>query len=384
MFVKSIELTNFRNYEHCTAFFPTNKIILVGNNAQGKTNLIESIYFLATLSPLRSCTEKDLIKWGSNFCHISAEVAKENADVKLDVIINPPKHKILKLNGIKKTKYSHYLGNLLVVNFGINDLLLLRGSPSDRRKWVDDAISQIYPSYNDILTKFNRIKTHRNNLLKEFKGNTNLSLSQKEILSVWDEQLTSNGSNLIYLRQKFLREINKKSLIKHKFITKDEENLFINYDSTVIGILDFSKNINIEIKEIYDLYKEKLEKKRNEEIIRSQSLIGPHRDDIKFLINGIDALNFASQGQQRTVVLSLKLAELDFIKEIKGENPILLLDDVLAELDQSRQNFLLQSIGNEIQTIVTTVDISNFESSYVNNVTIYNINKGVISKNERT
>ncbi|OGI16991.1 MAG: hypothetical protein A2255_09990 [Candidatus Melainabacteria bacterium RIFOXYA2_FULL_32_9] len=380
MFLKKLDLLNFRNYKTCSIDFPTNKTIFVGKNAQGKTNILESIYYLATLSSYKATSDSELIYWGEKSTKIKAEIERFDTQVSLDIFINPPGNKILKVNGLKKTKYSQFLGNLLVVNFGIADLLLLRGTPSDRRKWINDAISQLYPVYIERLAKYNKIRLQRNNLLKEFKGNIHLTKSQSDSLSVWDDQIIVAGSNLIHLRQKYLKEINKIAHKKHKHISIGEENLLIKYNSTITGDFDTEVNEVMPADKIAGVYSDIIQEKRREEIIRGQTVIGPHRDDISFLINNIDAKSYASQGQQRTIVLALKLAELDFIKDIVGENPILLLDDVLAELDHTRQNFLLDSIKEDIQTIITTVDISNFEPPYLEGVTIYKVEAGSIKK----
>lgn len=380
MFIKNLELANFRNYESCKIDFTTNKTILVGKNAQGKTNLLESIYYLAALSSFRAGNDSELIQKGKDFSLLKAEIEKHETDIKLEVLINPPKTKAIKVNGLKKSKYSQFLGNLIVVNFGISDLLLLRGTPSDRRKWLDDAISQLYPAYKDRLSKYNKIRTQRNNLLKEFKGNINLSSTQKASLEVWNEQIAIAGSNIIHLRQKYLKEIQKISHEKHKIISQCDENLLIKYNSNISGCFNTESNDLLPPDKIAEIYHDIFKQKVNEEIIRAQTVIGPHRDDISFYINDMDAISYASQGQQRTVVLALKLAELDFIQNIINETPVLLLDDVLAELDQSRQNYLLDSVKGDIQTIITTVDISNFEPFNLEGVTVYNIDSGKIYK----
>lgn len=380
MFLKELELVNFRNYKNLRVNFPCQKTIFIGKNAQGKTNILEAIYYLATLSSFRASNDSELITWDEGFSRIHSGICKNDTNITLDVLINPPKHKTLKVNSLKKTSFSEFLGNLLVVNFGTSDLLLLRGSPNDRRKWLDDAISQLYPGYKDRLHKYNKIRTQRNNLLKDFKGNINLSKSQIDSLSVWDESLSIAGSNVIHLRQKYIKEIHKIAKIKHNFISYNEESLQIEYNSTITG--DFNPEISdvMSPEFIVELFTEILQKKKTEEIIRAQTLIGPHRDDISFYINSINAKSFASQGQQRTIVLSLKLAELEFIKSITGETPILLLDDVLAELDSIRQNFLLNSIPEDTQTIITTVDISNFKKEYIEDVTVYNVSSGTIGE----
>lgn len=378
MFLKELDLVNFRNYRTIKVNFPCHKTIFIGKNAQGKTNILEAIYYLATLSSFRASNDGELITWDEGYSRVHSNLVKNNTNVTLDVLINPPKQKILKVNGLKKTSFSEFLGNLLVVNFGVSDLLLLRGSPQDRRRWLDDAISQLYPGYKDRLLKYNRIRTQRNNLLKSFKGNINLSKTQDDSLSVWDESLSVTGSNLIHLRQKYLKEVQKIAKVKHSFISYNEETLQIEYNSTVSGNFNPELGDVLQPETIVDIFKETLKHRRAEEIVRAQTIVGPHRDDILFYINSIDAKSFASQGQQRTVVLSLKLAELEFIKSITGETPILLLDDVLAELDSTRQNFLLNSIPEDTQTIITTVDVSNFKEEYLKDVTVYNVSKGSI------
>jgi len=381
MFLKKLKLINFRNYESCEISFSGNKIILLGKNAQGKTNLLESIYYLATLSSFRANNDSEVIKKGCNSAFLSAELIKNDTDIEISIAINPPKQKLIKVNGLKKSSYSQYLGHLVVVNFGVSDLLLLRGTPSDRRRWLDDAISQIYPAYKDRLNKYNKIRTQRNNLLKEFKGNFHLNKVQQDTLSVFDEQISISGSNIIHLRQKYLKEVQIIANLKHKNISPEEkEDLVLEYNSTITGNFNAREDEIIPPEKILELYKKAFEEKRNEEIARTQTVIGSHRDDVSFYINNIEAKTFASQGQQRTIVLALKLSELDFIYNIIGESPVLLLDDVLAELDKTRQNYLLNSIKKDTQTIITTTDISGFNEKFLEDVVVYNIDSGKIVK----
>jgi DNA replication and repair protein RecF len=404
MFLKHLELINYRNYENCKIDFDINlqlidyesnkgsrvgvnnniknkyyKTVLIGDNAQGKTNLLEAVYYLANLSSFRSNTDKELILWQKDFSRIRCVFNKFDTDIELDVWLNPPKKKVIKVNTIKKTKYSEFIGQLNVVSFGVDDLLLLRGAPEDRRKWLDSAISQIYPAYFDRMAKFNRVKNQKNKLLKSFGGNINISQNQKRTVSVWNEQLAITGSNIIFLRLKYLKEIYKTALGRHLIISSGKENLSFNYDSTILGEVSILDEI-IDVDKIAEIFKEKLEENLNQEIVRAQSLFGPHRDDIVFYINGIKAVSFASQGQQRTIILSLKLAELDLIKQKTGESPILLLDDVLAELDSTRQNYLLESISNNIQTIITSTDVNNFKENFLEGVRILEITKGNVKE----
>ena len=379
MFLKKIKLINFRNYDTCEVDFSGKKVVLVGKNAQGKTNLLESIYFLATLSSFRAGHDSEMIKHGTDTAFLGVELIKSDTNIELSVVINPPKQKLIKVNGLKKTSYAQYLGHLVVVNFGVSDLLLLRGNPSDRRKWLDDAIGQVYPAYKDRLKKYEKIKTQRNNLLKELKGNFRLDESQETALSVWDDQLSVSGSNIIHLRQKYLKEIQSIANLKHKNISLEQEDLVIEYNSTVSGNFNTRQDEILLPEKILETFQETIKEKRGEELARAQTVVGPHRDDVSFYINGIESKSFASQGQQRTIVLALKLSELDFVQNIIGESPVLLLDDVLAELDKTRQNYLLDAIKDETQTIITTTDISGFKEKFLEDMVIYNIESGKVS-----
>lgn len=371
MFLKKLELNNFRNYESFDLNFEKQKTLFVGQNAQGKTNILEAIYYLSCLDSKRAQKDAELIFWGHDFCRIKTEILKNDIDIELEILLNPPNKKVLKLNRIKKTKSSDFLGNLIAVNFCVDDLMLLRGAPVDRRSWIDDSIARIYPGYRERLQKYNKIRSHRNNLLKTFR----VQGFSADALDVWDEQLIISGSNLIYLRLKYLNEI--KDIVREKYsIIAPDENLSFVYNSTIFGeIFDFEQH---SIEEIAKNFKVKTEEVRQEEIIRAKTLIGPHRDDIEFFINEKSALNFASQGQQRTIVLALKLAEIDIIKQKTDDTPVLLLDDVLAELDKTRQNFLLKSIEKDIQTIITSTDSHGFEQEFLNDVKIYHVKKGEI------
>ncbi len=381
MFLNKLKLKNFRNYEICETEFPGNKILLVGKNAQGKTNLLESLHYLATLSSFRASNDGEIIKWGADHCLIEADLTKYGADVELKILINPPRQKVLKVNGLKKSSFSDFLGNLLIVNFNVADLLLLRGSPSDRRKWLDDAISQVYPAYKDRLNKYSRIKTQRNNLLKDFKTSINLSSSQEELLSVLNEQLAVSGSNIVHLRNKYLKEIQQKAREKHKNISLSDEDLKIVYLSNTTGNFNAAEDEIPKPDKLLEYFQNMFKEKRAEELARAQTLIGPHRDDVGFMINGKNAVSYASQGQQRTVVLALKLSEIDLIEEIIQESPVLLLDDVLAELDNERQEFLLKSIKQTTQTIITTTSLSAFSDGYLKDKKIYTIDSGSVKEN---
>jgi len=380
MFLKQLNLLNFRNYENLKLDFNKKITILVGKNAQGKTNLIESIYFLATLDSFRASKDSEYVLWDKENAIIKAIVDKNSgSEIELDVVITPGKSKILRVNKLKKNLHEEFLGHLIVVSFSVEDLLLLRGGPKERRRWLDLAICQFYPAYYSRLNVFNKIKQQKQALLKSFNGYfSNISTVQKDMLESWNEQLAVAGSNIIYLRLKFLKEIYPLAKEKTFQISGGMDSLGINYDSTV-GI-DFACQIDTlpVIEEIKNNYKNKLQEELNNEIARNKVLVGPHRDDIKFYIGDKQADIFASQGQQRTIVLSLKLSEVELVKQVLKEDPLLILDDVLAELDLSRQKILFESMANVNQTVITTTDITMFKDKNFDNADIFYVEKGVI------
>ena len=362
----NLNLKNYRNCEDIFLNFDTDKTLIIGKNAQGKTNILESIYFLSTLKSPRTSNNIDIIKFDTDKTEITSGIIKADTDIELSFTYTSDKTRELKINKVKTTP-KNFKTVLKTVLFSTNDLLLLRGNPSDRRDWLDRAISQIYPAYDERLSKYDKIRIQKNNCLKDYLKTGNLN---KTLLEVYNEQLSVTGSNIIYLRLKFLKEIEKIAKEKHKIIS-ESENLKIKYDCSFL-------NDETEPDDILNSFKKALTEKTEEEMRRGQTCIGPHRDDITFCINNKDASKFASQGQQRTVVLALKLSELDIITEKTGDEPVLLLDDVLAELDDIRQNYLLKSINDKTQTIITSVDTVLFEKEFLKDVKIYNIENGAI------
>ena len=360
MKLKRLGLKNYRNCESVELDFPALKTLIIGKNAQGKTNILESIYFLSDLKSPRTSTISDLIRFNQSQFEINAEVNKNDTDIELDYLYTQDKKRELKINKVKTTP-KNFKTVVKTVLFSTKDMLLLRGTPEDRRTWLDRAISQIYPAYDERLSKYDKIRIQKNNLLKQ-------EVIDDALYDIYNEQLVITGSNIIFLRKKFLKEIEKIAADKHSTIS-DSETFSLNYTCTKDEIEDISEYLKNELKE-----------KRKEEYARRQSCVGPHRDDIEFKINGADATKFASQGQQRTLVLSLKLSELEIIKEKTGYYPILLLDDVLAELDDKRQNYLLKSIDENTQTIITSVDTLLFEQEFLKDVKIYNIEQGAIKE----
>ena len=362
MKLTKLVLKNYRNYENFEYSFSKNKTLIIGKNAQGKTNILEAIFYLCALDSARIKKDSELIQFEKDIAIIQAEILKNETDIELEVILNPPKNKILKVNGLKKTKSRDFLRVLSSVNFSSSDLLLLRGEPQNRRKWLDLAIFQVYPLYAEKLAKFNKIRLQKANYL------TNGAI-ENNMLDVFNEQLSIASANVIYLRKKYLAELERVAKIKHKAMADNEE-LTIKYQTITPEFLN--------IEELKDLIYQKLNEIKSDEIRRQQCLVGAHRDDVDFYINNVDSKKFASQGQQRTIVLALKLAELQIIKEKINETPLLLLDDVLAELDNVRQNYLLNAIEDDIQMIITSVDTLAFDEKFLENVDIIKISNGAI------
>ena len=369
MLINRIELFNFRNYAELSLDFDTDKILLIGKNAQGKTNLLEAICFLTSLNTIKAKQDSELIKWGESFSKVKGIFSKNDMDLTLEVTLNPPKKKLLKVNEIKKNKASEYLSQIYSVSFSTADMLLVRGNPEDRRSWLDNAVSAIYPAHADRISKYNKIRTQKNNYLKSLNGNIN---ADRALSDIWNQQLAITGSNIILLRLNYLKEIQKYAQNRHSNISANE-NLSLLYESSVVGNVSVENVSEYKSEKIAELFFQKLEEKQAEEIIRAQSVVGPHRDDVSFYINGFEAKKYASQGQQRTIVLALKLAQTELIRNKTGYNAILLLDDVLAELDDVRQTFLLNGIEERHQTIITSVDTLHFDKRYLENVKIYKI-----------
>lgn len=362
----NLKLTDYRNCRNIEIDFSRGKILIIGKNAQGKTNILESIYFLSTLKSPRTSNNIELINFDAEKLCIEADIIKADTEIGLGYIYTKEKTRELKINGVK-SRPKDFKSVLKTVLFSTSDLLLLRGNPSDRRDWLDRAISQVYPAYDDRLSKYDKIRIQKNNFLKELVKGVQLD---ETLLEVYNEQLVITGSNIIFLRKKFLKEIEKIAKEKHRIISETED-LKIRYDCSFL-------EEETELDQIVEKFKASLEERRIEEIRRAQACVGPHRDDIQFFINKNEATKFASQGQQRTIVLALKLSELDIITDKTGDEPVLLLDDVLAELDDIRQNYLLKSINNQTQTIITSVDTVLFEEEFLKDVKIYKIEQGAV------
>jgi DNA replication and repair protein RecF len=374
MFLNSIKLSYFRNYIEEEIIFNSNKIIILGDNAQGKSNLLESIELLSTLKSHRTSKDQDLVYKDRVYSKIMANISRKFTDYNLGIIQPFKGKRELTVNHEKVSKNLDFLGVVNTVLFSSLDIDLVRGSPEYRRDWVDNLLIQLEPVYSYIIKQYNLVLKQRNALLKNFKklginSYYDLSSSQELELKLWDDKLIENGCRVMRRRGRVLRKLEPFAKFWHNQISDKTEKLDIIY----LPNIAYKKD---DIEEIHHHIKLQIEDKRNGEISIGTTLVGPHRDDIDFIINDSTARNYGSQGQQRTLVLALKLAELQLIEEVIGEPPLLLLDDVMAELDLKRQRQLLDSLGNRFQTFITTTHLNYFDDKLLEESQIIHIDKG--------
>jgi DNA replication and repair protein RecF len=344
----SLILRNFRNYTSLQIDWSYGVNIICGLNAQGKSNLLEAVSYLSTGSSFRSGKDEELIRWGQQFFYIQGTVLKNNIEYNLSVGYTRAGRKVAKVNGNQRKKLSDFIGILNTVIFSPEDLDIVKSNPARRRKYLDGEMIQLFPSYLHLIWQYQKIIFQRNNLLKEINGRKN----KESLLAIWDEQLVDIGSKIIKKRMEVLKKLSPLARLMHRKITGGAEDLEIVY----VGLEKDDVLKSADLNCLKDLFFEKLEKVRKEEISRGVTIVGPHRDDFKLIINNNDVKKYGSQGQQRTTALSLKMAELELMKSETSEYPVLLLDDVMSELDESRREHLLQIIGNKVQTFITATD----------------------------
>lgn len=339
MILKSIELKNFRNYEDLDLKFDSGTNILFGDNAQGKTNILEAAYVSGTTKSHKGSRDKDMIRFGEDESHIRTIVEKQGKEYQLDIHLKKNRSKGIAINKVPIKKASELFGILNMVFFSPEDLNIIKNGPSERRRFLDAEICQLDKIYLSDLTRYNKILMQRNRLLKDMQHQPQLI----ETLPVWDMQLVEYGKRLIRRRRQFVEELSEIVTGIHRNISGKREELVLRYEP----------NIDAEFLE------DELNRVREKDRKYAQTSVGPHRDDISFFIRGVDIRKFGSQGQQRTSALSLKLSEIELVRQTIHDTPVLLLDDVLSELDSNRQNYLLNSI-HDIQTMITCTGLDEF------------------------
>ncbi|MDD3173804.1 MAG: DNA replication/repair protein RecF [Herbinix sp.] len=362
MIVKSLEMKDYRNYNNLNISFSSGTNILYGENAQGKTNILEAIYLCGTSKSHRGSKDKEIIMFHEEEAHIRIILEKNQIPHRIDLHLKKNKAKGVAIDGIPIKRQGELFGMLNLVFFSPEDLYIIKNGPGERRRFLDLELCQLDKIYLSNLSNYNKVLIQRNNLLKQIGFNRNLM----DTLYVWDEKLIEYGRKIIETRNNFVIRLNGLVFDIHKKLTGGKEELLLQYEPNV----KFSD------------FEEKLKKSLDRDLNLKMTNVGPHRDDLSFMIDDVDIRKYGSQGQQRTAALSCKLAEIDLVKSIIKENPILLLDDVLSELDRQRQTHLLNSIG-DIQTIITCTGLEEFVNHRFNYDKIFNVANGTVtSENE--
>ena len=359
MIIKSLELENFRNYENLNIEFDQGVNILYGDNAQGKTNILEAIYVLSTTKSHKGSKDKEIVNFNADEAHIKAYLDKEGLERRIDMHLRKNKTKGIAIDKVRVKKAAELLGLLNVVFFSPEDLSIIKDSPAERRKFCDRELCQLDQNYLYDLMQYNKVINQRNKILKEISFNKDY----REMLSVWDMQLTVYGKKIIERRAKFVDELNEILSDVHYKLSGKREHMVMNY-------IPYCTMDQLE-----DVTKANIEK----DIRLKMTCAGPHKDDFSFISNDIDLRSYGSQGQQRTAALSLKLSEIEIVKKITRDKPVLLLDDVLSELDSNRQNFLLNNIG-DIQTIITCTGLEDFVNNRFKYDKIFKVTEGRVNK----
>lgn len=359
MVIKSLKLKNYRNYDLLDLTFDSKTNILYGDNAQGKTNILEAMYLTGTTKSHRGTKDRDLIKFGEEESHLETIVSKHGTDFQIDMHLKKNSPKGIAVNKIPIRRASELFGIIHFVFFSPEDLNIIKEGPSGRRRFIDLELSQLDKLYLNNLSNYNRIINQRNSLLKELYKQENLM----ETLDIWDLQLVDYGNKVMERREEFIRQVNKIISDIHFKLTGGKEKISITYEKSI-------GNLSLE---------QALKKNRERDIRMKSTSAGPHRDDLCFMAGNLDIRKFGSQGQQRTAALSLKLSEIELVKQLINDTPILLLDDVLSELDKHRQNYLLDSI-HDIQTVITCTGLDEFVNHRFSINKIFHVKNGKVAK----
>lgn len=373
MTVDRLVLHDFRNYEHVD-FVPSRSVnVLLGRNAQGKTNLLESVLFLGLGKSPRTSRDAELIRWGAETASVSASVRKRDSGGRLHIVVRTDGPKRITWNDTPM-RPRDTLGILHTVSFFPDDLYLVKGGPAERRRLLDVLLCQADAKYGRHLTRLQRVLRHRNVQLKALQGRP----GGEQLLHVWTEQLLAEAAPIMVRRAETVRRLSHLAADVHDRITGGRERLELVYrpffaDDGTLPLPDWERPDVMS-----DLLQTAAARLERDELRRGVSLVGPQRDDVRFLIGGVDARTFASQGQQRTAVLSLKLAELEFLRQETGEYPVLLLDDVLSELDGGRRSYLLEAVADNVQTFITTAHAEPLPDRLLAEARVFQVHQGTI------
>ena len=359
MYIESLELKNYRNYQNLQLDFDKGTNIFYGDNAQGKTNILESVYLCGTTKSHRGSKDKEIIRFGEEESHFRMMIRKDELSYKIDMHLRKNKAKGVAINGLPIKKARELFGIVNLVFFSPEDLNIIKNGPAGRRKFIDLELSQLDKVYFNHLSNYSRIVNQRNHLLKD----SAYRQDAMETLDIWDLQLVQYGNAIIARRKQFVDEMNEIVSGIHKKLTGGKEEIRLIYEPS-------TKNMSLE---------QALEMNRQRDIRMKSTSVGPHRDDVCFMVGNLDIRRFGSQGQQRTAALSLKLAEIELVKRVIGDTPVLLLDDVLSELDKHRQNYLLDSI-HDIQTLITCTGVDEFVNHRFEVNKVFHVQSGQVIK----
>lgn len=368
MFVKNVSLQHYRNYEklQLEAFGDVN--LIIGRNAQGKTNLMEALFVLALTKSHRTSKDRELIGFEQSSAHISAEIDRKYGTLRLELSLSQQGKKA-KINGLEQRKLSDFIGSLNVVMFAPEDLEIVKGTPGVRRRFLDMEIGQVAPSYLFHLQQYQKVLVQRNNLLKQLWGKGS---AEQAMLEIWNSQLAEHGVKIVKKRKQFIKKLQKWAEGIHQGITNGLEDLSLHYLPSFADAEEEDEAV------LFETFMIKLSQMKEQEIRRGMTLAGPHRDDLAFYINGKEVQTYGSQGQQRTTALSLKLAEIELIQEEIGEYPVLLLDDVLSELDPYRQTQLIETFQSKVQTFITATGIESLNTDKLKGASIFHVHDGQV------
>ena len=355
MYISSLELADFRNIVSLHMEFSQGTNILYGENAQGKTNILESLYMISTTKSHRGVRDRDMIRFGMEESHIRSLIMKGGIDYRVDMHLRKNKSKGIAINGQRIRKASELIGLLHIVFFSPEDLGIVKNGPAERRRFMDMELCQLDASYLHNLNQYNKTVENRNRLLRDMYQFPDL----QDTLSIWDDQLINYGRQIIESRRGFISDLNEIVGDIHSKLSGNREHLTILYEPNTEA----------------DEFEEKLRRSRESDIHMKSTSVGPHRDDFSFMDRDTDLRRYGSQGQQRTCALSLKLSEIDLVKKVIGHRPVLMMDDVLSELDSGRQNYLLSTIGG-IQTFITCTGLDEFVNNRFKIDQVFRIESG--------
>lgn len=359
MIVKSLKLNQFRNYESLEVSFDGGTNLFYGNNAQGKTNILEAVYLCGTTKSHKGSKDREIIRFGEEEAHIRMELVRKGSSYEIDMHLKKNRPKGIAVNGVPIRKAAELLGIVNFVFFSPEDLGIIKNGPAERRRFLDMELCQLNKLYLHELSNYNKVVIQRNKLLKECSFQNQF----EDMLDIWDMQMLRYGKTLIEAREKFVDELGMIIAEIHRKLTGGREELVVRYEKNVSSG-EFEKKLSLT---------------RARDLKMKMSMTGPHRDDLLFEVKGVDIRKYGSQGQQRTAALSLKLAEIELVKRAIKDTPVLLLDDVLSELDSSRQQYLLDSI-HDIQTLITCTGVDEFVNHRFEVNKVFHVQNGQVIK----